>query len=104
MAKLGRVLLHENYGRSEYEAMIVRMQRYHRWWKWFDSIEDPREQMYVLLAEAQGTSAKDEQLRAAEDGFADTLEEWVGVVESAWRPLRPPGTVRTSLSQRTRSS
>jgi hypothetical protein len=81
MAKLGRILLHEYYGRSEYEAIIVRMQRYHRWWKWFDSIEDPREQMYVLLAEAQGTSVKAEQLRAAEDGFADTLEEWVGVVK-----------------------
>ncbi len=80
-AMTGRALLHGYYGKSEYEAMVARMQQYHHWWKWFDSIEDPREQMYVLLAEARGTSAEHEQLRAADDGFAEKLEEWVGVVE-----------------------
>jgi hypothetical protein len=73
MAKLGRALLHDYYGKTEYEAMIDRMQRYHRWWKRFDSIEDPREQMYVLIAEAQGTSTEYEELRAADDGFAKKL-------------------------------
>ena len=80
-AKLGRALLHDFYGKSEYEVMIGRMQQYHRWWKWFDSIDDPRKQMYVLLAEVEGTSTEYEVLRATEDGFADKLEEWVGVVE-----------------------
>ncbi len=80
-AKIGQTLLHDYYGKSEYEAMVHRMRGYHHWWKWFSSIEDPKEQMYVCLAEAQGTSAEHERLRAAEDGFVEKLEEWVGVVE-----------------------
>ena len=80
-AQAGRTLLHDYYGKSEYEAIIKRLQRYHRWWAWFDSIEDPAEQMYTLIAEANGTSAAHEQSRAAEDGFAEALEVWVGVVE-----------------------
>lgn len=81
-AKLGRELLHDYYGKSAYEAMIERMQRYHRWWKWFSSIEDPKEQMYILLAEAHGTSAELEKRRGDKDGFAEKLDEWVTVVES----------------------
>lgn len=80
-AKIGRALLHDYYGKPEYEAMIGRMKRYRRWWKWFSSIEDPKEQMYALLAAVQGTSVEDERLRAAADGFAEKLEEWIGVVE-----------------------
>jgi hypothetical protein len=80
-AKLGRELLHNHYGESEYEAIIECMQRYHRWWKWFGTIEDTKEQMYVLLAEAQGTLTDLEKLRASADGFAEKLDEWVAVVE-----------------------
>lgn len=81
MAKIGRDLLHDYYGKSEYEAKIERIQRYYGWWKWFSSIEDPKEQMYILLAEAHGTSAEVEKLRGDEDGFAEKLDEWVTVVE-----------------------
>lgn len=80
-ANLGRALLYEYYGKSEYEAKIVRMRRYHHWWERYDAIEDPREQMYVLLAEAQGTSTDHEKRLAFEDGFGEKLEEWVAVVE-----------------------
>jgi hypothetical protein len=80
-ARLGRDLLHDYYGKSEYEAKIVRMRRYHRWWKRYDAIEDPREQMYVLLAEARGTSMDYEKRLASEDGFGEKLDEWVVVVE-----------------------
>ena len=80
-ARLARALLHEYYGKSEYEAKIVRMRRYHRWWKRYDAIEDPREQMYVLLAEARGTSMDYEKRLASEDGFGEKLDEWVVVVE-----------------------
>jgi hypothetical protein len=80
-AKLGRVLLHDYYGKSKYEEMIDRMRRYHRWWKRFDVIEDPTEQMYVLLAEARGTSADHEKRLASEDGFGEKLDAWVAVVE-----------------------
>lgn len=81
-AKIGRALLHDYYDKLEYEAMIGRMKRYRRWWKWFSSIEDPKEQMYALLATVQGTSVEYERLRAAADCFAEQLEEWVGIVES----------------------
>jgi hypothetical protein len=80
-AKLGRELLHNYFGESEYAALIECMQRYHRWWIWYGTIEDPKEQVYVLLAEAQGTSAEHEKLRASADGFAEKLDEWVAVVE-----------------------
>ena len=80
-AKLGRDLLHAYYGTSEYEAMIDRMRRYHRWWKRFDLIEDPKEQMYALLAEARGSSADHEKRHASQDGFDEKLAEWVAVVE-----------------------
>jgi hypothetical protein len=80
-AELGRGLLYDYFGESEYAAIIECMQRYHRWWKWYGTIEDPKEQMYVLLAEAQGTSADHEKLRASADGFTEKLDEWVAVVE-----------------------
>src|SRR5215218_3062312 len=80
-AKLGRELLHNYFGESEYEAIIDRVQRYHRWWKWFGTIEDPKEQMYVLLAEAHGTLTDREKRRASEDGFAEKLDKWVAIVE-----------------------
>jgi len=82
MAKIGRDLLHDYYGKSEYEAKIERIQRYYGWWKWFSSIEDPKEQMYILLAEVHGTSAELEKRRGNEDGFTEKLDEWVTVVES----------------------
>ena len=80
-AKIGRGLLHNYFGESEYEAIIDRMQRYHRWCKWYGTIEDPKEQIYVLLAEAQGTLTDHEKRRASEDGFAEKLDEWVAVVK-----------------------
>jgi hypothetical protein len=80
-AELGRGLLYNYFGESEYAAKIECMQRYHRWWIWYGTIEDPKEQVYLLLAEAQGTSAEHEKLRASADGFAEKLDEWVAVVE-----------------------
>ena len=80
-AELGRELLHNYYGESEYAAKIECMQRNHRWWKWYGTIGDPKEQMYVLLAEAQGTSADHEKLHASADGFTEKRDEWVAVVE-----------------------
>ena len=82
MAKLGRRLLCGYYGAAEYGAKINRMQRFYKWWEWFNSIEeDPKEQIYVLLAEAHGTSAELEKHRAEEDGFVEKLDEWIAVVE-----------------------
>jgi hypothetical protein len=81
MAKIGRGLLHNYYGVLEYGAIIDRTRKYHQWWKWLNSIEDPREQVYVLLAEAHGTSPELEKRQAAEDGFAEKLGDWVAVVE-----------------------
>jgi len=80
-AELGRGLLYDYFGESEYAAKIECMQRYHRWWKWYGTIEDPKEQMYVLLAEAHGTLTDREKRRASEDGFAEKLDKWVAIVE-----------------------
>lgn len=80
-AELGRALLYDYYGKSEYEVIIDRIRRNHRWWKRFDIIEDLKEQMYVLLAGARGTSADHEKRLASGDGFGEKLDEWVAVVE-----------------------
>jgi len=80
-AELGRGLLYDYFGESEYAALIECMQRYHRWWKWYGTIEDPKEQTYVLLAEAHGTLTDREKRRASEDGFAEKLDKWVAIVE-----------------------
>jgi hypothetical protein len=79
-ARIGRRLLCDYYGAVEYDATIARMRRYYEWWTCLTS-KAPKEQMYMLLAKAQHSSAELEKCRAEEDGFDEKLTEWVDVVE-----------------------
>jgi hypothetical protein len=58
------------------------MREYHQWWQQFKSLDDPKEQIYFLLAKARGTSPEQERLSAETDGFDRKLEEWIAVVEA----------------------
>ena len=93
---------YDYFGESEYAAKIECMQRYHRWWIWYGTIEDP-EGGLVLLAEAQGTSAEHEKLRASADGFAEKLDEWWLSSNSVWRLRRSTSGATTLLERKTRT-
>jgi hypothetical protein len=81
MAKPGRELLCNYFGVAGWKAKVERMREYWRWWERFNSLDDPKEQMYALLAKARGTSPEQEKLLSARDGFDGKLDEWVAVVE-----------------------
>src|SRR5215203_3322691 len=52
MAAVGRRLLCDHYGSTQFDTKIERMQKYHEWLTWLNS-KAPKEQMYVLLAKAR---------------------------------------------------
>jgi hypothetical protein len=82
MAKLGRELLCRYFGEAEWKTKVERMREYWRWWEQFNSLDDPKEQIYALLAKACGTSPEHKRLSAEKDGFDRKLDEWIALVES----------------------
>jgi len=81
MADRGRQLLHGYFGETEWKNKVERIREYHQWWERWESIDDPKDQIYALLAKARGTSSGYERLSAAEDGFDELLDEWIAVAE-----------------------
>lgn len=81
MANRGRELLRMHFGETEWKNMVERMRVYREWWEWYESVDDPKDQVYALLAKASGTSAEHERASAEEDGFDAILEEWIPVAE-----------------------
>jgi hypothetical protein len=82
MAKPGRELLCSYFGEAEWKTKVERMREYWRWWEQFNSLDDPKEQIYALLAKACGTLPEHERLYAEKDNFDRKLDEWITVVES----------------------
>ncbi len=85
MAEPGRKLLCSYFGEAEWKTKVARMREYWRWWEQYNSLDDPKEQVYALLAKARGTSPEQERLFAEQDGFDRKLEEWIAVVESRFK-------------------
>ncbi len=81
MANRGRQLLRECFDDAEWRVKVERMRGYREWWEWYESLVDPKEQVYALLAKARGTSAEHERALAEEDGFDATLKEWGTIAE-----------------------
>ena len=81
MADRGRQLLHSYFGETAWKNKVERIRKYHQWWERWESLDDPKDQIYALLAKARGTSSEQERLSAEEDGFDKLLDEWIAVAE-----------------------
>ena len=81
MADRGRQLLHGYFGEIEWKNKVERIRESHQWWERWESLDDPKEQIYALLAKARGTSSEYERLSAEEDGFNKLLEDWIAAAE-----------------------
>ena len=45
--------------------------------RWLELDDQPKKQVYYLLAEDKGTSLEVEEAAAMQDGFDQLLEEWI---------------------------
>jgi hypothetical protein len=84
-AKWGRELLQAYFGETEWRIKVERMREYRRWWEQYEALDDPKEQIYALLAKAGGTTPERERFFAEQDGFDRKLDEWIAVVESRFK-------------------
>jgi hypothetical protein len=74
-AQRGRELLHYHFGADGWRQKVERVRALRARWC---AIEDqPKGQVYYLLAECHGTSIEEEQKAASQDGFDQLLEEWI---------------------------
>jgi hypothetical protein len=81
MAKLGRELLYNYFGEEGWKIKVERMREYHQWWRLCESLDDPKDQFYALLAKACGTFPEHERANAEKDGLDKKLDEWIALVE-----------------------
>jgi hypothetical protein len=75
----GRKLLEYFYGAQEWRRRAIRMRAKRA--EWLDLEDQPKEQIYYLLAEARGTSMAEEEHAATQDGFDQLLDEWIAAWE-----------------------
>jgi hypothetical protein len=81
-AKWGREFLHGYFGEKGWKIKVERMREYRLWWEGFEALDDPKEQVFALLAKANGTSPGHERLLAEEEGFDKKLGDWIALVET----------------------
>jgi hypothetical protein len=74
-AQRGRDLLHYYFGVEEWRQKAERMRALRI--QWLEIDDQPKKQIYYLLGERRGTSLKEEEAAAIQDGFDQLLEEWV---------------------------
>jgi hypothetical protein len=74
-AQRGRDLLHYHFGVEGWEAKVERIRALRA--LWFELDDQPKKQVYYLLAERRGTSLEEEEAAATRDGFDQLLEEWI---------------------------
>jgi hypothetical protein len=74
-AQRGRELLHYHFGVEGWEAKVERIRALRA--LWFELDDQPKKQVYYLLAERRGTSLEEEEAAATRDGFDQLLEEWI---------------------------
>jgi hypothetical protein len=77
--KRGRELLEHFYGAEEWSRKVIRMRAKRT--EWLELEDQPKAQMYYLLAEARGTSMAKEERTASQDGFDQLLVEWIAAWE-----------------------
>jgi hypothetical protein len=77
-AKRGRELLQHFYGDGGWERTAAQMKKERE--RWGALGDQPKKQVYYLLADARHTSMEEEERVGIQDGFDQLLEEWI----SAW--------------------
>jgi hypothetical protein len=77
--KRGRAMLEHFYGAEEWRREVARMRAKRA--EWLELENQPKAQMYYLLAEARGTSMAEEEHTASQDGFDQLLDEWIAAWE-----------------------
>jgi hypothetical protein len=78
-ANHGRLLLRHYFGVEGWEKRVERMREARV--RWLSLDEQPKKQIYYLLAERRGTSIAEEEHEASQDGFDRLLDEWAAAVE-----------------------
>jgi hypothetical protein len=83
-AQRGRQLLEHHYGARESKAggwqnVAAQMRAERR--QWIELENQPKKQMYYLLAEARHTSMEEEEHAGIQDGFDELLNEWLAAWE-----------------------
>jgi hypothetical protein len=71
----GRELLHYHFGAGQWEAKVERIRALRA--LWFALDDQPKKQVYYLLAEHRGTSLEEEEAAATRNGFDQLLDEWI---------------------------
>jgi hypothetical protein len=74
-AQRGRELLHYYFGAEEWRQKVRRIRALRT--LWFELDNQPKKQVYYLLAERNGTSLEEEEAAATQDGFERLLDEWI---------------------------
>ena len=75
-AQRGRELLHYYFGAEDLWRQKAKRIRTYRA-LWFELEEQPKKQVYYLLAELHDTSLEEEEAAGIQDGFDRLLEEWI---------------------------
>jgi hypothetical protein len=77
-AERGRELLQHFYGVKGWQKVAARMRAERR--QWLELEDQPKKQIYYLLAEARHSSMEEEERAGIQDGFDQLLEHWI----AAW--------------------
>jgi hypothetical protein len=77
-ARRGRELLEYFYGAEGWRRTAARMRKERA--RWNALADQPKKQMYYLLAEVRHTSMEEEERAGMQDGFDQLLEQWI----AAW--------------------
>ena len=78
-ARRGRQLLEYYFGADEWRQKVERMREERA--RWLAMENEPKKQIYYLLAEYHGTSLAEEEEAGRQDGFDHLLEEWIAALE-----------------------
>lgn len=84
-AEQGRDLLEGFFGADEWGAMVRRMQAGRERWNGLD--DQPKKQLYILVAEYRATDAEQEERLARTDGFDGKLDEFMAAWEQEDWPM-----------------
>ena len=78
-AQRGRQLLEYYFGANGWRQKVEWMREERT--RWLSMENEPKKQIYYLLAEYHGTSLEDEERVGRQDGFDHLLEEWIAALE-----------------------
>jgi hypothetical protein len=78
-AQRGRQLLEHYFGADGWRQKVEWMREERT--RWLAMEDQPKKQIYYLLAEYRGTSLAEEEKVGQQDGFDHLLEEWIAALE-----------------------